>query len=132
MCDVLFQTSDLKYFNDWTFRALQLDLSCDVDGVKISDVSDWNNETSHGLQLQASRDQDHMQLQQRDREQLNRDKLQQQRDRDSEREHLHQLQYIGNLLVDPSPTANFQGYSHDSSCTQLNKNNNIDGKSFFT
>ncbi|CAD1480751.1 unnamed protein product, partial [Heterotrigona itama] len=102
-----------------------LDLSCDTDGVKISDMPDWKNETSHGQQMQASRNQDHMQLQKR--EQLHRDKLQQQRDRDSEREHLHQLQYIGNLLLDPPPATNFQGYSHDASCTQSNKNNNIDG-----
>ncbi|XP_071865245.1 polyadenylation element binding protein orb isoform X2 [Bombus fervidus] len=103
-----------------------LDLSCDADGVKISDTPDWNNDISHGQQMQASRDQDHIQLQQR--EQLHRDKLQQQqRDRDSEREHLHQLQYIGNLLLDSPPATNFQGYSHDASCTQPNKNNNIDG-----
>lgn len=106
---------------------MQLDLSCDADGVKISDTPDWNNDISHGQQMQASRDQDHIQLQQR--EQLHRDKLQQQRDRDSDREHLHQLQYIGNLLLDSPPATNFQGYSHDASCTQPNKNNNIDGKS---
>lgn len=111
----------MKYSNDLFFHLLQLDLSCDVDGVKISEVPDWNNEKSHSLQLQ-----------QRDREQLHRDKLQQQRDRDSEREHLHQLQYIGNLLLDPPPSANLQGYSHDVSCTQSNKNNNIDGKRFFS
>ncbi|XP_050574079.1 cytoplasmic polyadenylation element-binding protein 1 isoform X1 [Bombus affinis] len=108
-----------------TSRNSVLDLSCDADGVKISDTPDWNNDISHGQQMQASRDQDHIQLQQR--EQLHRDKLQQQRDRDSDREHLHQLQYIGNLLLDSPPATNFQGYSHDASCTQPNKNNNIDG-----
>ncbi|KOX67610.1 Cytoplasmic polyadenylation element-binding protein 1-B, partial [Melipona quadrifasciata] len=115
-----FELDKVKFYEVW-----DLDLSCDADGVKISDVPDWKNEASHGQQIQASRNQDHMQLQKR--EQLHRDKLQQQRDRDSEREHLHQLQYIGNLLLDPPPATNFQGYSHDASCTQPNKNNNIDG-----
>nr|XP_012142086.1 PREDICTED: cytoplasmic polyadenylation element-binding protein 1 isoform X3 [Megachile rotundata] len=139
---------------------LLLDLNYDVDGVKIPDVPDRNNESSHGLQLQTSRDADHTQLQQRDhlqlmqlqlpqrdhvspqqlqqrdnrdqlqyqqrdREQLHRDKLQQQRDR--EREHLHQLQSMNNLLLDLPTSANLQGYSHDKSCTQPKKGNNIDG-----
>ncbi|XP_053978983.1 cytoplasmic polyadenylation element-binding protein 1 isoform X1 [Hylaeus volcanicus] len=137
-----------------------LDLTYDIDGVKVTDLPD-RNEVSHGLQLQAQRDQDQLQLQQReqlqlmqreqlqrdhvstqqlqqrerdqlqyqqrDREQVNRDKLQQQRDCDREREELHQLQSISNLLLDlPSPPS-FQGYSHDVSCTQPNKRNNSDG-----
>lgn len=38
--------------------------------MKVPDVPDRNNEASHGLQLQTTRDQDHAQLQQRDHLQL--------------------------------------------------------------
>nr|XP_031845090.1 cytoplasmic polyadenylation element-binding protein 1 isoform X2 [Nomia melanderi] len=109
-----------------------LDLSYDIDGVKLLDISDRNETSPHGLQLPQTRDQDHVQLQQReqlqqmqrdrdqlqyqqrDREQLHRDKMQQQRDRDREREQLHQLQSISNLLLDLPTPASFQGYSHDT------------------
>lgn len=131
-CNRKHLSSFSQCFNNRFRYLLQLDLSYDVDGVKIVDMSDRKNDVSHSLQLQASRDQDHMQLQQRDREQLHRDKLQPQRDRDREREHLHQLQSINNLLLDlPSPNS-FQGYSHDAVCPPSNKSNNIDGKIRFT
>lgn len=90
-----------------------LDLTYNVGGVKVSDVPDRNNDASHGLQLQTTRDQghtqlqqqqqrDHLQLMQREQEQLKlppRDHVSpqqlQQRDRDQlqyqqrDREQLH-------------------------------------------
>ncbi|XP_043259532.1 cytoplasmic polyadenylation element-binding protein 1-B [Colletes gigas] len=82
----------------------------------------------HVSQQLQQRDKDQLQYQQRDRESLNREKLQQQRgDCDREREQLHPLQSISNLLLDLPPPSSFQGYSHDASCTQPSKRNNIDG-----
>ncbi|XP_076238946.1 polyadenylation element binding protein orb [Calliopsis andreniformis] len=125
----------------------------DIDGVKLTDVPD-RNEASYNLQLQTSRDQNNIQLQQREQLQLmqregeqlqlsqrdhassqlqqrDRDQLQyQQRDREQlHRDKLqqHQLQSISNLFLDLPLPSNFQGYSHDSSCMQSNKSTDIDG-----
>ncbi|KAG7213441.1 hypothetical protein KM043_002719 [Ampulex compressa] len=77
----------------------------------------------HVQQMQQQRDRDQLQYQQRDQLQAQHcEELQQQRDRDREREQLHQLQSIGNLLLDLPPPTEFQGFSHDSSCPQSGKN----------
>lgn len=75
-------------------------------------------------------------MQNRERSKLLLRKLNQNRERgkerDQERERLHQLQSINNLLLDlPPPPTHLSSYSQEASPSQPDKNiNNVDGKTW--